>query len=134
MRNHQYILLATAIFGLLLLTSISKLRSSDDWDVPSKYKNMKNPYANSADKEQIGRRTYAIQCKSCHGSKGKGDGTKAAQLDTKVPDLTSDSFKAQTDGEIYYKTVFGKGDMPGFNEKIKNEEDRWLLVNYLKSL
>jgi len=95
---------------------------------------MKNPYANNKDEDQDGKRLFITHCRSCHGTKGKGDGTKAATLKTKVSDLTSSKFKAEPDGSVYYKTVFGKGDMPSFEKKIPSEQDRWLLVNYIKKL
>ena len=134
MKNSLYILISVPFFALFLLSPSARFATNDDWVVPDKYKKMENPYANVKDNEQIGRRAYSIHCKSCHGSKGMGDGSKAAQLDTRVPDLTLDAFKAESDGEMYYKTIFGKGDMPSFKEKITNEEDRWYLVNYLKAL
>ncbi len=134
MKTYQYMLIAGALFATIPLFTAGTLLQSDEWVVPSKYKKMENPYANAKDDEQIGKRLFAIHCKSCHGSKGKGDGTKAAQLDTKVPDITTDAFKTQTDGEIYYKTLFGKKDMPSFKEKISDDEDQWMLINYVKSL
>jgi hypothetical protein len=55
----------------------------NSWIVPAKYKTMTSPLA--ADKESIalGKNLYSTHCRSCHGSKGEGDGTKAASLDTK---------------------------------------------------
>ena len=69
-----------------------------------------------------------------YSTKGKGDGTKAADLDTPTGDFTDASFKEQTDGSLYYKTFFGRDDMPGFNKKITDEEDKWLIVNYIRAL
>ncbi len=95
---------------------------------------MKNAYTEEKDADQIGRELYAIHCKSCHGKKGLGDGSKSKELNTKVPDITASKFKAQADGDIYYKTYIGREDMPSFEKKIKDEEDRWMLVNYIKQL
>jgi mono/diheme cytochrome c family protein len=106
----------------------------DTWPVPSKYSKMKNPYADAQDSDQIGKELYMVHCRSCHGNKGIGDGKKASTLDTQVTDMTTSDFKSQTDGEIYYKSYIGRDDMPSFEKKIKEEEDRWLLVNYLKKL
>jgi mono/diheme cytochrome c family protein len=102
--------------------------------VPAKYEKMKNPFLNATDTENIGRILYAQHCKSCHGSKGKGDGKKAASIDTPIGDFTDDSFKNQTDGALYYKTYFGRDDMPSFDKKITAEEDKWLVINYIKNL
>lgn len=124
------------LFGSLALISMTLVRTiqDKDWKIPAKYEKMENPYANASDDESIGKTLYAKHCKSCHGSKGKGDGTKASSLDTKVPDLTEDSFKKQSDGNLYYKTVFGRDDMPSFEKKIIDEEERWMLVNFMKKL
>ena len=124
----------TVSIAFIFLSLTNPSGQDDKWPVPDKYMKMKNPYAGEKDAEQNGKRLFAMHCRSCHGTKGKGDGTKAAELKTKVPDLTASQFKAQPDGAIYYKTVFGKGDMPGFDKKIKEEEDRWLIINYVKSL
>jgi len=120
----------------LFLISMALTRKvvQDDWKIPSKYEKMENPYATSKDDEKMGKILYAKHCKSCHGSKGLGDGTKASSLDTKVPDFSKESFKKQSDGVLYYKTIFGRDDMPSFEKKITDEEERWLVVNYIKTL
>lgn len=127
--------------GLLLLSGMMLLSMAfvkkdfqDNWEVPAKYEKMENPYANAEDAEQVGKMLYAKHCKSCHGTKGHGDGTKASSLDTEVPDFATDSFKNQSDGSLYYKTIFGRDDMPSFEKKIVDEEERWLVVNYMRSL
>lgn len=123
------------LFATVLFMSLSKINLQDDsWPVPSKYMKLKNPYAEVQDADQIGKELYMIHCKSCHGTKGKGDGKKASTLETQVPDMTTSDFNSQTDGELYYKTYIGKDDMPGFEKKIKDNEDQWLLINYLKNL
>jgi mono/diheme cytochrome c family protein len=38
---------------------------------------------------------YTKHCKSCHGATGKGDGPKAATLDTKIRSFSSPEFKKQ---------------------------------------
>ena len=42
----------------------------------------------SAEKFDPGKREYESGCAACHGVKGKGDGSIAPELKTKVPDLT----------------------------------------------
>ena len=125
----------TAFCVLIILSSLTRSFNQDDkWVVPDKYVKMKNPNASDPDTEQNGKRLYAVHCKSCHGTKGKGDGTKAVELKTKVPDFTSPDFKSEPDGTVYYKSIFGRNEMPNFEKKITLDEDRWLLVNYLKKL
>jgi len=133
----KQILLITAVFvGSFILLSMTMIKSNqqDPWDVPAKYEKMKNPYVSASDEDKIGRILYAKHCKSCHGSKGKGDGTKAKSLDTPVGDFTDASFKSQKDGSLYYKSFIGRDEMPSFIKKIPDEEEQWLVINYIKGL
>ncbi len=115
------------------LTLLAFTIPQNDWVVPDKYKNMENEYAGE-DEDGIGEELYDQHCKSCHGKEGYGDGTKAKELETEMRDLTSDEVQAQTDGEIYYKGIIGRDEMPNFEKKIKDEEDQWMVVNYLRAL
>jgi hypothetical protein len=63
-----------------------------------------------------------------------GDGTKAAQLKTEPGDFSKPGFHAQTDGEMFYRLSEGRDDMPSFKKKISDEEDRWNLVNFMRTL
>jgi len=130
----QLLLLSILIIGSFTLLS---LKSNDilqePWEAPAKYQKMKNPYLNISDDENIGRILYSKHCKSCHGKKGLGDGTKAEELDTEMPDFTNEAFKKQSDGSLYYKTYIGRDDMPGFSKKITDKEKQWLVINYIKA-
>ena len=114
--------------------SFTTIQDSKPWPVPEASKKMKNPVKNDSEAISIGKSLYAKHCKSCHGKAGEGDGTKAAELETFPGDFTSKEFKAQTDGELFYKTNEGRDDMPSFKKKIPNAEDVWSLVHYLRSL
>ena len=71
----------TGILTLALLSFTSPLKNlQDDWEVPAKYKTMKNPQKGAADEDGIGKSLYKKHCMSCHGKEGFGDGTKAAEL------------------------------------------------------
>ena len=82
----------------------------------------------------IGKSLYTKHCKSCHGAKGLGDGPKAAEMKGDLGDFSSANFQKQTDGALFYKTTFGRDDMPEYIKKLPNDEDRWLIVNYLRTL
>ena len=73
-------------------------------------------------------------CKSCHGSKGLGDGSKAAQLETLAGDFSLDSFKENSDGALFYMSFIGRDEMPNFEKKISDDEDRWAIINYVRTL
>ena len=108
--------------------------NSSNWEVPSKYNTMKNPTDKSdSDGLAEGKVLYVKHCKSCHGATGKGDGTKAGDIDTPMPNFFKPIFQAQTDGDLFYKTKTGREDMPGFSKKMDDEEI-WFLVNYMRTL
>ena len=105
----------------------------DEWVVPDKYKNMKNP-TDPAEDLNIGKNLYAKHCQSCHGKEGYGDGKKANEVEGDLGDFSSEEFQAQTDGELFYKSYIGRNDMPNFEKKLPDEEDVWLIVNYMRTL
>ena len=104
------------------------------WVVPDNYKNMKNPVASNAESIAEGKALYATHCKSCHGTKGLGDGSKAAQLKTEPGDFSTADFHAQSDGTLFYKSIEGRDDMPTFKKKIPDEDDRWNVINFIRTL
>jgi mono/diheme cytochrome c family protein len=104
-----------------------------DWKIPVKYQTMINPTNPKVDLA-IGKSLYGKHCKSCHGSEGYGDGTKAKEMKGDLGDFSTKEFQAQTDGALFYKTTFGRDDMPAFDKKLPSDEDRWLVVNYVRTL
>lgn len=130
---HSVLALISLTAFLFTVMAFAFHRVSDDWSVPAKYKNMKNPYPGK-DVDGVGEELYKRHCRSCHGREGYGDGPKAGELETEMRDLTSEEVQAQTDGELYYKGIIGRDEMPNFEKKIKDVKDRWMVVNYLREL
>ncbi|MEP7237133.1 MAG: c-type cytochrome [Ferruginibacter sp.] len=130
----KYSIIIAALFALFLLSFTSKTIFQDTWKVPDADKNKVNPLKGDAASITTGKALYATHCKSCHGTKGKGDGPKASQLDTECGDFSKAGFVAQTDGALFYKTKTGRKDMPSFKTKIPEANDMWAVVNYLRSL
>ncbi|MEO7924747.1 MAG: c-type cytochrome [Chitinophagaceae bacterium] len=123
--------------GLIIFGIISGFTSTDQkkpWPVPDNFKNMKNPVASSTQTISDGKALYNTHCKSCHGAKGLGDGTKAATLKTEPGDFSKADFHGQPDGALFYKTSEGRDDMPGFKKKIPDAEERWSIINFLRTL
>ena len=105
----------------------------DNWEVPAKYKKMENPVTWDKEGELIAKQLYSKHCKSCHGKSGLGDGPKAKELDTPSGDFSIEAFQSQSDGVLFYKTTFGRDDMPAYDKKISSDEDRWLIVHYMRT-
>src|SRR5665648_1014829 len=104
------------------------------WVVPANYKSMANPQKGKGDPENVGKMLYAKHCKSCHGGTGLGDGPKSSSMKTKIGSFKDAKFQAQTDGEIYYQTYVGRDEMTPFDKKVAEEEDRWAIVNFVRTL
>ena len=126
--------------GLVLMISLSVLSvqaqdkpKGKPWPAPEKAVKMANPVKPDESNMKEGKVLYSQHCKSCHGTKGKGDGTKAAKIDISCGDFSSDEFAKVSDGEIFWKTVEGRKPMPSFKEKLSSNET-WMVVNYIRSL
>jgi mono/diheme cytochrome c family protein len=130
----KYVSIIAVSLGLFLLSFTSVISFQTEWKVPDADKNKVNPLKGDAASVATGKALYATHCKSCHGTKGKGDGPKASQLDTECGDFSKATFQAQTDGSLFYKTKVGRKDMPSFKTKIPDANDMWAVVNYMRTL
>ncbi len=133
LKNVLGILLIIA-FCFALSAFIPQKKKPAPWDIPEKYQKMTNPYADDASLIKIGKMMYSKHCKSCHGGKGLGDGPKAKQLDTECGDFSSADFQKRGDGILYYQSFIGRDEMPNFEKKITDDEDRWAVINYVRTL
>jgi len=125
------LLLIVSFVGLMFI-SFSAF-DQDEWVVPDKYEKMKNP-TDPAEDLDIGKDLYNKHCKSCHGKEGYGDGSKADEVEGDLGDFSSAEFQSQSDGALFYKSYIGRNDMPNYEKKIPDEEDVWLIVNYMRTL
>lgn len=80
-----------------------------------------------------GKAIYDRMCMHCHGEKGKGDGTIAANghiegipaYDVKLADLPV--------GKMFHTLTYGKGLMGSHASQLSVEE-RWVVIEYVKVL
>jgi len=131
MKTLVFILAVIGITGASF--AFKKFQDKKPWPVPDNYKTMKNPVASDAETIAAGKALWGTHCKSCHGTKGMGDGPKAAQLKTEAGDFSKADTQSQSDGALFYKTSEGREDMPSFKKKIPDADDRWSLVNYIRT-
>ena len=139
MKKYKFELLSYSLVilfaGMLFAAFVSpNATPPKEWEIPAKYEEMKNPYAGDASLERVGKMLFAKHCRSCHGNTGLGDGARAASLNSEMVPFNDAKFQAQTDGEVYYQSIIGRDEMPNFEKKILDEEDRWAIVNFLRTL
>ena len=92
------------------------------------------PLPPSAESVARGKVLFNINCVSCHGETGEGNGKVAAFFTTKKPaNLTSGIIQNITDDQIFLILTNGYGIMPSIGENLSPSE-RWDVVNYVRSL
>jgi mono/diheme cytochrome c family protein len=122
--------------GALLLflgAGVLAADTAEEWKAPARAARRKNPIAADAASIAAGKTLYARQCLSCHGDKGKGDGTAAKDLEKTPGDLSSAKVQEQSDGSLFWKITEGRKPMPTF-EKELTEDQRWQVINYVRTL
>ena len=96
-----------------------------------------NPLVADADSVAVGEILYNENCVMCHGTTGAGDGPVGASLNPPPADLRVHAASgSHPDGELFVWVTEGvpfNPVMPAFGEKLDSEE-RWHLVNYLRTL
>lgn len=134
MIRKTFIAITSATLGCLLISfnTTAQGQQPKPWDVPAEYKTMKNPVAKTDDSNNAGKVLYTKHCASCHGKTGLGDGVKARALQTFPGDFSAAAYQNQTDGEHFYKTKFGRSEMPKYEGKL-TDDDIWNMVNYMRT-
>ncbi len=135
--------LAVRAGGLLVMTTIlimsgagapreSAAQVSRLWVAPDSEKAKKNPLPSDKKTAEQGEKVAKVNCVSCHGDKGKGNGPAAVALNPKPADWTSVRVQKESDGEIFWKITTGRGPMPSWRHLSDN--DRWAVVRYIRTL
>lgn len=121
-----------AFLILLMPLFVFGQKKPEPWPVPEEYKNMVNPVPKDEASIKEGQALYTKYCASCHGKTGLGDGVKSRALQTYSGDFSGPEYQNQTDGEHFYKTKFGRGEMPKYDGRLQ-DEDIWKIVHYMRT-
>jgi high-affinity iron transporter len=96
-----------------------------------------DPYPQRPPSLARGAMVFREQCVQCHGSSGRGDGPKAAQLEGPRPASLADAeaMSAVSPVDVYRKLTIGVAGtaMPQFEESL-TPEDRWAVASYVATL
>ena len=113
--------------------------SKNTWELPDDADKTKNPTPATPESIAKGKELYLERTKGncifCHGETGSGNTENLPRLRRKPADISNkERMAAMTDGELYWKITKGiTGIMPA-GERRMNEEERWHVVNYIRTL
>jgi mono/diheme cytochrome c family protein len=143
MQMHVFIrrVLVPAVAVGVLGASVAARQAANGGSDPAQ---MKNPVASSPESIAAGKKTFDVNCASCHGGDAKGAEKNGITLSViedqggkQPPDLTDAQWDhGSTDGAIFTSISKGIGPqffMTPFTGRI-SDTDIWNIVNYLKSL
>lgn len=111
---------------------------NEPWVAPARAARKQNPVAADGSVIAEGKQLFTIGCLPCHGIQGKGDGPASSTLErngtpVRPGNLSDPTLWEQTDGTIFWKLSEGRSPMPAFQETF-TEEQRWKIVNYVRTL
>jgi len=124
---------AAAGAAMLPLTGLRGAATEEPWTAPARSAKVKNPIPSDEASIAAGKVSYVRECFSCHGTTGRGDGPGAKALEKNPGDLSKPTMWDQTDGALFWKITDGRKPMPSF-DKTLSEEQRWQVVNYIRTL
>jgi len=114
--------------------------SQNTWELPADADKTKNPVEATEESIAKGKELYFERtkgnCVFCHGDTGSGNEANLPRLRRKPADLSNkERMTAMTDGEIFWKISKGiNGIMPAGENRMKEAEERWHVVNYIRTL
>ena len=146
-KKYIFPLFIMLVFSALLLTACSGGAEPADEDTeaeevhmetPAEYDNLANPFAGDHETAEIGAEIYEVNCASCHGPEGKGDGPAAESLDPKPSDLSdAHLMEDMSDGALFWRVSDG-GMMEPFNSLMPawkgtlSEDEIWQVTTYIR--
>jgi mono/diheme cytochrome c family protein len=129
-----------SVLGFVVAAGVAAAPEAGKWTAPDAEKARVNPVEASPAVLLKGQALYQKHCASCHGDKGKGDGPAESYETEPATDLTDRALQERlTDGEILWKVTTGRRSgtdviMPGIAKRVPEEEDRWKLVRFMRTL
>jgi len=121
--------------GFNNLSFFSSIPQTSLWEAPPEANKIVNPIAKDKSSNAAGKELYSIYCVACHGENGKGDGPASLSIKTKPADHSCEKIQKQSDGAIFWKLTEGRSNNVMASYKlILTDKERWMLVNYIRTL
>jgi mono/diheme cytochrome c family protein len=111
------------------------MHDPDEGDPSGEYANLTNPLSNTVEILDEGKAIFIRECMVCHGDAGRGHGPYRDLLQPGPPDFGDGSYGDWTDSDYFWRISEGVPwtAMPSWKIEYE-EEDRWKLVHYIRTL
>lgn len=143
MKKNLFLFVAALVLVTLALTACGGQAEDTTLKVepaPAEFASLTNSFAGDAAAIEAGKTLYTINCETCHGAAGKGDGVGGAALNPKPQDFTNaERAKLLSDGYMFWRVSKGGGFAP-FNSGMTawdttlTEEQIWQVISYVRTL
>ena len=117
------------LLGMVGLVGLLPLLSSPQ---PLLAAGSSDPLTVARSSADAGKALYQVNCVSCHGASGKGDGVAASSLNPRPRPLQA-VLKGKKEAEVIEVIAKGKGQMPGWGHVMKPDQMREVYL-YIKEL
>lgn len=114
---------------LTILQLIIPALQGQDWIVPDDKKGRLSTFPFDDNTRMSGQKLYTLNCMSCHGAPGKSN---YLNLFPPPGDPATEKIQKNSDGEIFYKLITGRGQMPSFRSALTTDEI-WNMISYIRS-
>ncbi len=147
MNKKYWLMIVLALVTMLLLSACSGGTETEDghseseemhMEIPAEYENLTNPFADDHEAIDSGAEIYEVNCATCHGPEGKGDGIAAAGLDPKPASLNdAHMMEEMSDGALFWRVREG-GVMEPFNsamppwKSILSDDEIWQVIAFIR--
>ena len=145
-KKKVFLVLVILALGAMVISACSGSSEAEDdhadtdehVDAPSEYVNLANPFAGDHEAAEAGAEIYDVNCATCHGPEGKGDGPAAAGLDPQPASLAdTHMMEEMNDGALFWRVSEG-GMMEPFNSVMPawkdtlSEDEIWQVITYIR--
>ncbi len=121
------------MLSVISIHAFAQEKKAGEWKAPKEADQISNPMKGNADAVKAGKKLYRQQCAICHGDTGKGDGVAGMNLNPRPASFLSERVQNESDGAIFWKITNGNPPMAAYKDLL-TEEQRWQLVNYIRTL